>query len=507
MKPFLERYPEEEADLPQVRRGRPAGDRRRHRRDAGRQHAGRRIVRAAGALRQGLFPQEAGRGRDRRLAAGYVRAPRADAAVVEAGRLQVVLVLPRRGATGHVPAEFLWEGIDGSRIPAFWLPHGYAHTYGSPQDLPAFAEFFKQRFDALAPFARGPGRVGLAGADVCEPEEHVPALVEQFNRQAGRAVRAATSPCPPISRPWWPSVPIGRSIGGELNPIFQGTYSSRIELKQRTRELERLLTTAEKLGVLLRWLGDTGRRRGPLAGLGADALQPGARPDVRRDDGPGLRRHDPRLRFLAADRRRRGPGRLARRLGADRHPGRGHPVAVFNALGWPRTDVAVANVGFSDTQRHGPEPGRTRRAGGAGATAQQRRVTPAAACCGPRSLSWPATFRRWDTPSTGLMPLQSPAAAPAAERSGRTGPRKRTLPPRVRPGRRRDHPAARQGRQLGSPARARQRRGPGGGPWRPVGTLPAAGRRQPHRHEDATRRARSRARASSATSRPDRGAR
>ncbi|MBU1904572.1 MAG: hypothetical protein KJ573_13405, partial [Proteobacteria bacterium] len=42
-------------------------------------------------------------------------------------------------------------------------------------------------------------------------------------------------------------------IGGELNPIFQGTYSSCIELKQRTRELERLLTMAEKLGVLNRY--------------------------------------------------------------------------------------------------------------------------------------------------------------------------------------------------------------------------------------------------------------
>ena len=44
-------------------------------------------------------------------------------------------------------------------------------------------------------------------------------------------------------------------IKGELNPIFQGTYSSRIELKQWTRELERLLTTAEELGALCNWLG------------------------------------------------------------------------------------------------------------------------------------------------------------------------------------------------------------------------------------------------------------
>jgi len=35
---------------------------------------------------------------------------------------------------GSVPSEFLWEGLDGTRIPAFWLPHGYANVYGSPED-------------------------------------------------------------------------------------------------------------------------------------------------------------------------------------------------------------------------------------------------------------------------------------------------------------------------------------------------------------------------------------
>ena len=44
-------------------------------------------------------------------------------------------------------------------------------------------------------------------------------------------------------------------IKGELNPIFQGIYSSRIELKQWTRELERLLTTAEGLGAISNLLG------------------------------------------------------------------------------------------------------------------------------------------------------------------------------------------------------------------------------------------------------------
>ena len=227
-------------------------------------------------------------------------------------------------ADWNTPSEFLWEGIDGSRIPAFWLPHGYGMAYGSPNTLPGFTEFIKERFDSLAPFARGRGRVGLAGGDVCEPEEHVPALVEQFNRQPNapfelRLAVPADFEALVASRPDRPVV------RGELNPIFQGIYSSRIELKQRTRELERLLTTAEKLGVLLHWLAIAGRRRDPLARLGADALQPDARPDVRRDDRSRLRRLDPRLRFLATHRRRRGPGPVAERFGRDRHAGRGHP--------------------------------------------------------------------------------------------------------------------------------------------------------------------------------------
>ena len=43
---------------------------------------------------------------------------------------------------------------------------------------------------------------------------------------------------------------------GELNPIFQGTYSSRIELKSWMRIEEQKILTAEKLGALAAWLGD-----------------------------------------------------------------------------------------------------------------------------------------------------------------------------------------------------------------------------------------------------------
>lgn len=250
-------------------------------------------------------------------------------------------------ADWNVPAEFLWEGIDGSRVPAFWLPHGYAVTYGSPTTPTEFNSFFAERFEGLAPFARGAGRVGLAGADVCSPEAHVPPLVEQFNRQ----------PVPPfhlrLSVPGEYEDFIERTrerpvVSGELNPIFQGTYSSRIELKQQMRELEAQLTTVEKLGALLHWLGAGGdeanvwRAWEPLLFNQAHDLMSGVMTDHVYEDTVRALDFSRRLVEEELGRRLR---RYTQRLDTR---GQGIPLVVFNSLGWARTDVAFASVGFTE---------------------------------------------------------------------------------------------------------------------------------------------------------------
>ena len=250
-------------------------------------------------------------------------------------------------ADWNTPSEFLWEGLDGSRIPAFWLPFGYAVVYGSPKTQPGFTDFLENQFKALAPFARGRGRVGLEGANVSEPEEHVPALVEQFNRQpdAPFELRLAV---PTDFEAFVADRRDRQIIGCELNPIFQGAYSSRIELKQRTRELEGLLTTAEKLGVLQHWLAVPTddevlwRAWEPMLFNQTHDLMSGVMTEhvyqdvIRGYDFSKQIAHDEvqsRLRSIAA---------------AIDSEGEGIPVAVFNMLGWPRTDLSIANVGFSD---------------------------------------------------------------------------------------------------------------------------------------------------------------
>jgi len=247
-----------------------------------------------------------------------------------------------------VPSEFIWEGIDGSRIPAFWHPHGYAVAYGSPTSFPEFARFLKDRFDGLEPFARGPGRAGPAGADVSRPEGHVPPLAEEFNRRPDRPFHLQIA----VPADYEAMVSKRRGnpqvVRGELNPIFQGTYSSRIELKQRTRELERLLTTAEKLAVILQCLGiesdDDLLRRAWEAMLfnHAHDLMSGVMTDQVYDDT--IRGYDFSKR-MAEGAVRAGLQELVLRIDTR---GEGIPLVVFNALGWARTDLAIAEVGFTD---------------------------------------------------------------------------------------------------------------------------------------------------------------
>jgi alpha-mannosidase len=248
-----------------------------------------------------------------------------------------------------VPSEFMWEGLDGSRIPAFWLPHGYALAHGSPKSLPEFASFLREGFDRLAPFARGQGRAGPAGADVGRPEDHVPPLVEAFNRQPDRPFHLQIAL--PADHEEAVNARSGdrRVVRGELNPIFQGTYSSRIELKQWNRELENLLTTAEKLGVMLRTLGiDTDhdllwRAWEPMLFNQAHDLMSGVMTDHVYED---IVRGYASSRQMAEEEIQVRMQSLVSKIDTR---GEGIPLVVFNALGWPRTDLAVTDVEFTES--------------------------------------------------------------------------------------------------------------------------------------------------------------
>jgi alpha-mannosidase len=244
------------------------------------------------------------------------------------------------------PSEFLWEGIDGTRIPAFWLPYSYGLLWGSPKDLPRFGEFVKKRFNQLTPNTGSADRVALSGVDVSEPEEHLAPLVDAYNRQKDRALNLRLAVPTEFEqvmakRKDWPV------FKGELNPIFQGTYSSRIELKQWMRRMERLLTTAEKLGALASSQG---------AVTDSDALWQAWEPvlfNQTHDLASGVmtdhvyadtvRSYQFAERLANALIRKRWAA-VAEKIDTR---GEGIPVVVLNTLGWERTDLAEIDVGFT----------------------------------------------------------------------------------------------------------------------------------------------------------------
>ena len=155
-----------------------------------------------------------------------------------------------------MPSEFLWQGLDGTRIPAFWLPFSYGYLYGPPTRFAAFHRFHEASTGTAWPLSREAATAsGLAGVDVSEPELYVPGLVEQFNRQ--------------------PNLPFTLRIGvptdfeairrqakrpARNHRRAQSAVSGNLQQPHRTqaadaRDAERLLTTVEKFGVLANWLG------------------------------------------------------------------------------------------------------------------------------------------------------------------------------------------------------------------------------------------------------------
>jgi alpha-mannosidase len=256
--------------------------------------------------------------------------------------------------SNDVPTEFLWQGIDGTRIPAFWLALGYGLFYPAPKSLAEFESYARETWDSLGHYSRWPDRVALAGADVSEPEDALPAMIHEFNRDAAQPFTLRFG-LPTDFEAVVAKRADRQRVTGELNPVFQGTYSNRIEVKQWMREDERALTTAEKLGSLAAWLGvpkndeNLARAWEPVLFNQAHDLTSGTMVDkVYLDTIRGYEFS----KSLADEMVESEIDTIASKIdtrASQTGQASAIPVLVFNTLGWPRTDIAEVRVGFSDS--------------------------------------------------------------------------------------------------------------------------------------------------------------
>ncbi len=253
-----------------------------------------------------------------------------------------------------VPSEFLWAGIDGTKIPAFWLPLGYGLFYPTPKNLLEFDSYATGIWSNLGEYSHFPNRVALAGADVVSPEQELPEMVHAFGLQRNTPFTLSFGLPVDFER-----IVAKRAdhpvISGELNPVFQGVYSTRIELKQWMREDERLLSTSEKLAALAkvlgappdeekRWQDTRWQAWEPVLFNQAHDLSSGTMVDkVYKDTIQHYQSSKGAASVLVED----GLDAISSKIDTRNNDADAVPLLVLNTLGWPRTDVAQAEVGLS----------------------------------------------------------------------------------------------------------------------------------------------------------------
>ena len=406
------------------------------------------------------------------------------------GRFQDVLVRARGAAPRFSLRVFLGGDRRHADLRRSICRIAMRSCMDRPTTRPKFKAFAQSRFDMLSPNSHGPDRVGLSGPDVAEPEEQLAPRVEEFNRdpKAPFAMRMAVPAdfeaaiAGRTDRPVWK---------GELNPIFQGIYSSRIELKAWMRLMEQRLLTAEKLSALAAWLGSPADLDGIWAGwepvlfnqthdLASGVMTDHVYEDTIRSYEFAKRRAEAIIdaevgRAHVQDRYPR--ARRGRRSCSTRWAGR--------ALISPRS-----NVGFGEGRRQ-PASSLTDPDGQTVPVADPR-VDPLRR---RRPQDRSRRVHRTRCAGAGIFDLSRLARASAAANRGRgTAPARRGLPQvtfenralsrRSRPRDRGDHQPARQEGRLGSLVRAGQRRRARARPGRPLGALQGPRWRQPGRHDD-----------------------
>ncbi|HET6487210.1 MAG TPA: glycoside hydrolase family 38 C-terminal domain-containing protein, partial [Spirochaetia bacterium] len=267
--------------------------------------------------------------------------------------------LIQRGTPAEWPSDFLWEGIDGTRMPVHNMPMGYAVFSGAPSNFHEFQGFAERRLAFLSEESSRSCLLALTGADLAAPDAHLPDMVARFNREQDAYELVFSTP----ERYRAELVETGELpvLKGDLNGVFHGCYSARITVKQRNRELETALLDWEKVDALAAATAGKAEGAGEAAACEPDAARAlqdawepvlfnqfhdiicGSHVDVvyratldRFDFSEALAR-------LGTD---RALSALTRRIDTS---GPGIAVVVFNTLGHPRSDAAEVSFAFAQS--------------------------------------------------------------------------------------------------------------------------------------------------------------
>ncbi|MFW9889041.1 MAG: glycoside hydrolase family 38 C-terminal domain-containing protein, partial [Candidatus Thorarchaeota archaeon] len=162
-----------------------------------------------------------------------------------------------RGMPYDSPTEFVWKGLDGSRVNAVWLSNGYDSSAWLSENLrEAYSNLLKVA-ELTGAKASSQNVLVPVGGELVPPLPHLADIVSQWNetfpdmrmsivtpREFTEKIRAVQASLPMVS---------GELASGRFSSSRSGGLSARVKLKQMNRQLESMLYLTE---LYLSFAGD-----------------------------------------------------------------------------------------------------------------------------------------------------------------------------------------------------------------------------------------------------------
>lgn len=150
------------------------------------------------------------------------------------------------------PSEFLWEGLDGTRIPTTAMPLKYNVGHPVPSDRERALKRMLKNYRLLRSRSASEQVFYPGGVDHGRPQKEYGEMARAWNSEVSDVKFHFSLPSRFFEALPREKLPVVR---GDLQRELWGTYSSRIEIKQRNRECEFALLDAGKLATVASLFG------------------------------------------------------------------------------------------------------------------------------------------------------------------------------------------------------------------------------------------------------------
>lgn len=150
----------------------------------------------------------------------------------------------RRGCPESNPVEFLWEGLDGTKIISYFFLLGYR----AGMDL----EKLDENYEKIQRLSSAPPVLMPSGSGVTLPQEETMEAVKKWNEEHDIKMKIATpSEYFEDLEKYAQHFPVrcGEMFSGKYSEVFPDVASSRIWLKKSLREYENRLVNFEKFAT------------------------------------------------------------------------------------------------------------------------------------------------------------------------------------------------------------------------------------------------------------------